>query len=114
MTKSYRPHLELLRAALRQIRTYTPGDEGDFVTNQMAQDAILMRLQEIGENLTRMRNIDSAFFTEVASDSWYQLIGLRNIITHGYDLIDATQIWQVLTEELDAFAASIEEFERSR
>jgi len=74
----------------------------------MIQDAILMRLQEIGENLARMRHIDEDAFAVVAADSWNQLIGLRNAISHGYHQIRPEQIWQIVMEEVAAFAATIE------
>jgi len=74
----------------------------------MAQDAILMRLQEIGENLARLRQMDADAFNAIADGSWHKLIGLRNIILHGYQLIDPEQIWQIVTDELPDFAETIE------
>jgi uncharacterized protein with HEPN domain len=44
----------------------------------------------------------------MAHDSWYKLIGLRNIISHGYETIDFDQIWQIVTVELPLFADTIE------
>lgn len=73
----------------------------------MAQDAILTHIQEIGENLARMRRIDEDTFARLGDDSWNQLIGLRNIISHGYHHIRPEQIWQVITEELPFFAVTI-------
>lgn len=108
MTKSFKPHLTLIREALTHIRQYLPPDEAAFLGHAMAQDAILMRLQEIGENLARMRHIDEGTFAAIADDSWNQLIGLRHIISHGYHQIRPEQIWQIVTEELPTFAASID------
>lgn len=108
MTKSFQPHLTLIREALTHIQQYLPPDEASFLSHSMAQDAILMRLQEIGENLARMRHIDDEAFAAVAADSWNQLIGLRNIISHGYHQLQPEQIWQIVTEELPAFATSID------
>jgi uncharacterized protein with HEPN domain len=83
-----------------------------FLDQPMAQDAIVMRLQEIGENLARMRRIDERYSAANALDTWFRLIGLRNIISHGYHLIDAEQIWQIVKEELPEYAATIEDFEK--
>ena len=91
-----------------RIRQYLPPDEATFLSHAMAQDAILMRLQEMGENLARMRHIGDDAFAAIAADSWNRLIGLRNIISHGYHQIQAEQIWQIVTEELPAFAATID------
>jgi uncharacterized protein with HEPN domain len=72
------------------------------------QDAILMRLHTMGESLVQIRQLDDEAFDSVALDSWYKLIGLRNIIAHGYITIDFDIIWQIVTEELPPFAYSIE------
>lgn len=111
VTKSFLPHIQLIRAALGRIQQDQPADEVAFLSRPMVQDAILMRLQEIGENLSRMRHLDDEAFAAAADDSWIQLNGLRNIISHGYHEIKAEQIWQIITEELPAFAASIEAFD---
>jgi uncharacterized protein with HEPN domain len=105
------PHIQLIRAALGRIQQDQPADEAAFLSRPMVQDAILMRLQEIGENLSRMRHLDDEAFAAAADDSWIQLNELRNIISHGYQEIKAEQIWQIITEELPAFAASIEAFD---
>ena len=41
----------------------------------MVQDAILMQLQEIGENLARIRHLDEDVFSRDSPDSWHKLIG---------------------------------------
>lgn len=111
MRKSFRPHIQLIRAALAHIRQYQPENKATFLVHPMAQDAILMRLQQTGENLARMRRIDEEAFTAAADDSWIQIIGLRNIISHGYHQIDPEQIWQIVTEELPGFVATVEAFD---
>ncbi len=108
MTKSIQPHLILITRALAQITQYRPSDKEQFLNHPMAQDAILMRLQEIGENLARIRRLDEAVFKDPAHDSWHKLIGLRNVISHGYHAVDQEEIWQIVTEELPAFADTID------
>jgi uncharacterized protein with HEPN domain len=67
-----------------------------------------MRLQVIGESLMQMRRIDEDRFARHAADSWHKLIGLRNIISHGYKTIEFERIWQIITEELPAFVVTID------
>jgi uncharacterized protein with HEPN domain len=110
MTKIYAPHIALIRAAVVAIEPYRPADEATFMVQPMAQDAILMRLQEIGENLARMRRIDEEVFAAAAHDSWIQLIGLRNVISHGYHTVTKERIWSMVTEELPSLAASLDVF----
>jgi uncharacterized protein with HEPN domain len=105
--KSPQPYFQLILSALAHIEQYCPPDKDIFLAQSMTQDAILMRLQEIGENLARLRQMDAEAFNVIADNSWHKLIGLRNIISHGYHLIDPEQIWQIVTEELPDFAATI-------
>lgn len=107
MTKSIQPHLVLITRALTQIEQYRPADRETFLSFPMVQDAILMRLQVIGENLARIRRLDAELFSDPAHNSWHKLIGLRNVISHGYESIDQAEIWKIVTEELPAFAATI-------
>ncbi len=107
MTKSIQPYLVLITRALSQIEQYRPATEAEFLSQPMTQDAILMRLQVIGENLARIRNLDEDVFRDPAHASWHKLIGLRNVISHRYEVIDHVKIWEIVTEELPAFAVSI-------
>ena len=101
----------MIDRALAHIGRYRPVDQAAFLAEPMAQDAILMRLQEIGENLARIRRIDEDQFAEISSDSWVKLIGLRNLISHGYHLVEPAQIWQIVTEELPIFTQSLRAFD---
>jgi uncharacterized protein with HEPN domain len=100
MSKSFGPHVALIVESIAAIERYQPDTLHLFMEDDIVQDAILMRLQVIGEHLARMRQIDEKHFDHIASPSWYQIIGLRNIISHGYESIDPTRIWTYLQESL--------------
>jgi len=106
--KVARPYFALIERALSRIERYRPSDEATFLADSMIQDAVMMRLQEIGENLARIRRLDESWFDGQAPASWRKLIGLRNVISHGYESIDFKAIWRMVVEELPAFADSIE------
>lgn len=108
MRKAYEAHVTIIREAIAAIEAYRPADEEAFFASPMLQDAILMRLQVIGEHIASMRRLDEDHFAEVADISWYQLIGLRNIISHGYETIDQAQIWQMIISELPTLSATLE------
>lgn len=100
MNKTFGPHLVLIVESIAAIERYRPDNLNQFLEDDIVQDAILMRLQVIGEHLARMRQIDEEHFDRIASASWYQVIGLRNIISHGYESIEPTRIWTYLQENL--------------
>ena len=108
MKKVTAPYLLVIRESIAAIESYRPADRETFLRSSVLRDAVLMRLQVIGENLVQVRRIDEDVFQQQAADSWHKLIGLRNIISHGYTTIEFERIWQIITEELPAFAASID------
>jgi uncharacterized protein with HEPN domain len=102
------PYFELILESLDHIEMYRPATKAEFLGSAMAQDAIILRLQVIGENLRQLQNTDEERFARSADRSWFQVIGLRHRISHGYQTVDREAIWQIIAEELIAFRASIE------
>jgi uncharacterized protein with HEPN domain len=99
--------LLLIEQALDQIDLYRPPTESAFLGDQMVQDAILMRLQQIVENLIHIRDLDPEAFAH-RPDSWHKLAGLRNVITHSYDTDEPDVIWTIVSRHLPAFRGTIE------
>ena len=107
MSRSPQPNLKFILDTLELIRRYTPKDKDAFMNDPNAQDATLMRLQDIGEQLVRIRDKFPDFYEQHGSDEWHKIIGLRNIISHGYREIDFEVIWDIVTSKLVKFTASI-------
>jgi uncharacterized protein with HEPN domain len=105
--KGYGPHLAVMRDAIQAIERYRPADQATFLADPMCQDAVLMRLQVIGEHLGRLRQMDEERFFALADASWFQVIGLRNVISHGYEVIDFARIWSIISDDLPAFAQTL-------
>lgn len=53
-----------------------------------------MSKQVLGEGLQRLRNIDEATF-DVISDG-HRIIGTRNLLAHGYDIVDHLVLWDAI------------------
>lgn len=99
-SKSVTPHLAYILDTLEVIATNTPSNLADFMKDRNAQDATLMRLQDIGEQLSRIRDTFPEFYEAHQDDNWHKLIGLRNIISHGYREINFEIIWDIVTTRL--------------
>lgn len=100
-------------AASARIAGYAPATEEEFLGSEMAQDAVCMRLQEVGENLSKIRHLFPDFYATHETEGWHRLIGLRNVISHGYADIDMKIVWSIvethlapLTEELQALRST--------
>lgn len=105
--QSPQPNLRFILDTLEIIHKYTPKDKSEFMDDPNAQDATLMRLQDIGEQLVRIRDKFPSYYEQHNSDEWHKVIGLRNIISHGYREIDFEIIWDVVTNKLADFEMSI-------
>jgi uncharacterized protein with HEPN domain len=110
MKKAYAPHIAIIRASIVAIESYRPADRETFLASAVLGDAVLMRLQVIGEHLARIRRIDEEYFDAIADRNWYRVIGLRNIISHGYETIDQVQIWRIISTELASLESSLRNF----
>lgn len=107
--KSYVPYLMMAIDAGRRALAYKPATLDEFLATPIIQDAVCMRLQEMGENLSKIRQNFPDYFERAHSDSWNKLIGLRNIISHGYGEVDMEIVWEILEEHLGTLIAELEE-----
>jgi uncharacterized protein with HEPN domain len=106
--KSPKPHLSYILETINIIETHTPKDPDSFQNDKNAQDASLMRLQDIGEQIARLRSNFKEFYDVHHSESWNKMIGLRNIISHGYREIEFNIIWDIIFSKLPELRSEIE------
>ena len=69
----------------------------DFIEQEMVVDAVVRNLEIIGE---AAKNIPIKIQEQFPSVPWKRMIGLRNIISHGYFGIDMSIIWEIITQNL--------------
>jgi uncharacterized protein with HEPN domain len=67
------------------------------------QDAVIRSAVErnfeiIGEALNRIRRTDPATAARVPEHD--DIIAFRNLLIHGYDVVDHARVWQVIQEDL--------------
>jgi uncharacterized protein with HEPN domain len=106
--KESKPYLVNIIGSIEAIEDYRPASEHELMGDNKTQDAILMRLQDIGENLLHIRDQFPSFWEEHAANSWSKSIGLRNIISHGYGEVKLSIIWHLITEDLESFKHSVQ------
>ena len=59
----------------------------------------------IGEAVVKMKKIDESISISVSKE----IVGLRNLIVHAYDSIDAAILWKILIEDLPILKIEIQE-----
>ncbi len=108
MTKLPEPYIGAALDSLQIVITRAGVDKDSFLADDVLQDAVLMRLVDAGEHLARVRDIFADYYTEHASPDWDKLIGLRNIIAHGYGTIDFETVWLITQENLPNLARQLD------
>ena len=77
-----------------------------FQTNRAMQDAIIRRLEIIGE---AVKNLASPFKTKYPEIPWKQMAGMRDILIHEYFDVDLSLTWSVVKRELPSIEKHLQE-----
>lgn len=102
--------LEDIRISIREIDTFC-ADRGfpDYENDAMLQRAIEREMEIIGEALNRLIRINEEK-VETVIPEYRSIIGLRNIIAHGYDVVDPMIVWDVVINHIPKLADQIERY----
>jgi uncharacterized protein with HEPN domain len=88
-----------IRDAVAFVRHVTSGKSlEDYRNDRLLRQAIERNFEIIGEAVGRLAKLDPATASQVSA--YQQIISFRNVLIHGYDLIDDAQVWEVITHDL--------------
>jgi len=95
MPHNIKKYLYDIQQAIEQIETFLSGKTyEDFTNESILQSAVERQFEIIGEALYRIRKIDEAYLSKIADAN--KIIGFRNVIIHGYDIIDSKIVWDAV------------------
>ncbi len=85
--------------ACEDIEAFTYGmDYGSYAASSLVRAAVERKFPVIGEALVRMRR-EFPDMVQLFSDH-EKIIGFRNILAHGYDMIDDATVWEAVTNHV--------------
>lgn len=97
--------LDILESA-RTIRAYVAGmTRQDFLRDTQVQDAVIRRLEIIGEAAGRISPEFRAAHPEI---QWSEIRGMRNQMIHGYDNVDVDIVWDTVERDIPHLIQIIE------
>ena len=94
--------LESIEAVEQHIKGLT---KEDFFKSVKTQDAVIRRLEIIGEATKNLPNDYKEAHPDV---SWHKAMAMRNILIHEYFGIELNIVWDTATKTLPEFKEQIE------
>lgn len=102
---------DILQAA-EEIEDFVRGmDINEYRKNLVTQRAVERDFEIIGEALNRIKKIDEELIERITEH--HRIIGFRNILIHGYDIIDEMIVWKAVTNHLPILVKEINEILRA-
>lgn len=84
--------------SITKIEKYVQNiDEDRFLKDDQIQDAVLRRLEIIGE---ATKHISNEFKKKYPVIPWKKVAGLRDILIHAYSSVNLKRIWKILDDNL--------------
>lgn len=96
-----------IRHCARFILQSCAGREcADYDTDEMLRLAIERSFEIIGEALNRLSRVDQATANRISECP--NIISFRNILSHGYDIVDHAVVWEVAQRDVPLLLREVE------
>ena len=99
--------VDILQTA-EEIETFVRGmDFKTYQNSPVTQRAVERDFEIIGEALSRIRRIDEELLERISE--YDRIIGFRNILIHGYDVVDEMIVWKAVENHLPILIKEIQD-----
>jgi len=97
-----------MRRAADFILTATAGRTLDeYRADELLRSAVERKFEIVGEGLNRLDKSDPALAGQIPQHR--QIISFRNVLIHGYDVVDEAVVWQIVQADLPALKQKVDE-----
>ena len=99
--------IDVLQAA-EEIQNFVSGmDFKAYQNKAVTKRAVERNFEIIGEALNRIKCADNELLQKISEH--HRIIGFRNILIHGYDIVDEAIVWKAVTNHLPILIGEIKE-----
>lgn len=97
--------------AISLIVEFTEGKEfKDYTTDALLRSAVERQFEIIGEGLNRLKAVDLQLLSKISD--YRRIIGFRNVLAHGYDVISDEIVWDITQNRLTLLRQEINEIKQ--
>ena len=82
----------------------------DYTGERLLRQAVERNLQIIGEAVGRLRRDDLETLARLSE--YERIVGFRNVLVHGYDLVDDDIVWNTIRTNLPLLLSEVEGLQR--
>ena len=78
-----------------------------YSSDELVKSAVERRFINIGESLSRLKQIDLIIFGKIANAQ--RIVGFRNVLVHGYESVSDRLVWGIIEENLAELRSTCQE-----
>ncbi len=87
-----------------------PADFKEFPDGNKTFDAIVTRLQALGENFNKIETIQPGFTSEHITKNIEKIIKFRDFISHHYEKLDTEIVFEICRDDIPELTISVQNF----
>jgi uncharacterized protein with HEPN domain len=97
---------DMRRAARFLLRVTSDRTLEDYRADEVLRTLVERKFEIIGEALNRLTRSDPSLAAQIPEHR--QIISFRNILIHGYDIIDEEVVWKIVQVDLPVLHQQVE------
>ena len=94
------------RKALEDMRRAAGRSLDDYRADEILRSVVERKFEIIGEALKRLQNADPSLAAQIPEQR--DIISFRNVLIHGYDVIDDEVVWNIVQNDLPALKLRVD------